>query len=390
MHLNAQGGESNGRVEEIDGIRGWAALSVVIFHQWLETFGKIHPEFVKPVYYFFVDGPLAVYIFFILSGDALSTPFLTKKSKKILNKMAAKRYFRLSFPISLITATSLAAMWLGITCNVTAANFVHREDWLGSFLNFDPSLSNAFRYAFLSVFTGGATGSNFNTFLWTMPIELIGSILVFLYLYIQSSIKFPMAATAAIIAFLFAFNHWYALFFIGVLLAQLRANGNLGRIRQRKTVKIAGPALVLSAYALEFYLRQTPPVHTSGSIANGLRVAIQDNEKFVIATLFVVGVSISKDLCSLFKTRLSIFLGQVSFPIYLVQQLILCTVTSRLIISFNHALNNKFTCIAISAFSISITLIAGYAFSYAEKYSLRLADRAAVSILATGKRVLPM
>jgi len=42
------------RIEEIDGIRGWAALAVVVFHALPETFSKIHPELINPIWWFFL------------------------------------------------------------------------------------------------------------------------------------------------------------------------------------------------------------------------------------------------------------------------------------------------------------------------------------------------
>src|SRR5262245_41931407 len=64
------------RVHEIDGVRGWAALSVLFFHLFWELFGGVVPAFRSSILRFWLDGPLAVYIFFVLSGDALSWPFL--------------------------------------------------------------------------------------------------------------------------------------------------------------------------------------------------------------------------------------------------------------------------------------------------------------------------
>lgn len=90
---------NNQRYIEIDGIRGWAALSVVLFHFFPETFGVIFPFLHNPIFGFMSDGGLAVFVFFILSGDALSLSFFKTKDDKVITKIILARYFRLTFPI---------------------------------------------------------------------------------------------------------------------------------------------------------------------------------------------------------------------------------------------------------------------------------------------------
>ena len=80
------------RIHEIDGLRGSASLVVVTFHFTWETFGFIQPSITNGYVKFFLDGPLAVYIFFVLSGDALSTPFLHSRNMSIWQRAVAKRY----------------------------------------------------------------------------------------------------------------------------------------------------------------------------------------------------------------------------------------------------------------------------------------------------------
>lgn len=50
-------------------------MSVLIFHLAWELFGAVVPAFRTPALRFVLDGNLAVCVFFVLSGDALSLGF---------------------------------------------------------------------------------------------------------------------------------------------------------------------------------------------------------------------------------------------------------------------------------------------------------------------------
>ena len=87
------------RLSELDGIRGWAAFSVLLFHIMWEVFGIKFPEFRNNYTAFILNGPLAVYVFFVLSGEALSTPYRMTGKRSSVTRLALKRYLRLSIPI---------------------------------------------------------------------------------------------------------------------------------------------------------------------------------------------------------------------------------------------------------------------------------------------------
>lgn len=371
-----------GRVEEIDGIRGWAALCVVVFHLCLETFSKLHPHFVNPGSFFFFDGPMAVYIFFILSGDALSTPFLSTGKKALLDKMVVKRYFRLVAPIAIVTAITVVAIRIGLTHNEAAASIVHREDWLGILMSSDFTMLDAIRYPFLTVFSFSDGGKGFNAFLWTMPIELTGSFMVFLYLYVHGKIRHQTMTLAAIIAFTFLANKWYTLFFIGVLFSHLRVTGQLDRIRSKTLTRIIAPLLVLSAYALEYRFLSVPDITKASSLLDSIIMFAQDDKKFLMATLFLVGAYLSKDLCGFFRNGISRFLGKVSFPIYLAQALVICTFSSFVITKTVPYLDRTEVCVAIGLAGVAITLILGYGLSIIERHAMKWLDRMMARFMA--------
>src|SRR5262249_47396407 len=136
--------EHGGRLYFLDGLRGWAAVSVLLLHTfkvWLTspeallahgyTFKEwlIEPEKMLANGYgrllwlinhsplaFISDGRLAVFVFFVISGVALSYPILKSPTPlRTISEMAAIRYPRLTIPIaisSLIAFLLVSAGWM--------------------------------------------------------------------------------------------------------------------------------------------------------------------------------------------------------------------------------------------------------------------------------------
>ena len=173
------------RLHVIDGVRGWAAFSVLLFHILFEVFGAIKPALRSSLVYFIFNGHLAVTIFFILSGDALSTGYLKNRNLATIDALLVKRYFRLTMPIFLSCLTVYILMKAGLTFNIEAGIIIHREDWLVSVIQFQPNILELLYYAFYKVYDGHSSLISYNPFLWTMSVELIGSMLVFLFLYVS-------------------------------------------------------------------------------------------------------------------------------------------------------------------------------------------------------------
>src|SRR5262249_47363679 len=61
-----------GRISALDGLRGWAALSVIVYHLTWELFGALYPIYRNPWLSIFGNGAFAVAVFFAISGYVLT------------------------------------------------------------------------------------------------------------------------------------------------------------------------------------------------------------------------------------------------------------------------------------------------------------------------------
>jgi peptidoglycan/LPS O-acetylase OafA/YrhL len=355
------------RVDHIDGLRGWASLSVLCFHMLWETFGALFPVLRNPYTSFLLDGPLAVYVFFVLSGDALATPFLRRGERAAVSRLAVKRYFRLTIPILMTCLLTWALMRFSLTAHHAAAAIVHRQDWLGSFLAIEPSLVRCVRFALIGVYVKTEATTSYNPFLWTMSIELVGSMLVFLVLYAWKDLKRPAACAVGIALFLFAMGSLFSLFFVGIAFAHWRATGALARFAAAPW-QWAGVGLGLLAAAASVLVRT---LGYEAQILGGMLCAVA-----LVAVCHVHAGAIR-----FFSSGVSRFLGRISFPLYLVQFPVLVSATSWWIVDAGAGLGLR-QALLIGFGSTALVMVVSVGFEWVEARLLRRANRAATRALA--------
>ena len=69
------------RLEFLDGLRGWGALMVFLYHLIVQLLSNTAPPYRSKYLAFLLDGDFAVFIFFVLSGFVLSIKFVISPSK---------------------------------------------------------------------------------------------------------------------------------------------------------------------------------------------------------------------------------------------------------------------------------------------------------------------
>ncbi len=175
---------TGGKLAAVEAIRGLACLQVVLSHlalvfwPWLHAFWGVADPVEHPVQHavhdapfgFLYSGSTAVYVFFVLSGFIL-THVAIDRTPRDLAGLVLKRYPRLALPV---LASCLFAWALIALASVDMSDL---SVWIQGYGDFDYSLPGAIRNALWEAFVTGE--SRYNPVLWTMRIELLGSWLVF-------------------------------------------------------------------------------------------------------------------------------------------------------------------------------------------------------------------
>jgi len=259
-------------------------------------------------------------------------------------------------------------MSAGLTFNRDAATLVGSDAWLGRFLDFQPSLVGFLRYVLVEVFSPakvyGAPDAPYNPILWTMSVELAGSLLVFLYWYLQPGLGQPRKVLVGLVAMLACFGSYYALFFVGVLLSCWRADGTLDRLRAHRLWQWLAPPLALAAAMLNAFAY-------SGASHRHLNILCSVT---IVSALYTSRLSLR-----FFRSAASRFLGDLSFPLYLIHFAIIVSITSWWIMQAGTV--TPTIAVEITCGSVLLALLAAFVFRQVERRVLARSDAWLIGLL---------
>lgn len=305
------------RLNSLDGLRGWAALSVVLGHLTIN---------ITPFNYLLLtpltDTKLAVGVFFIISGFVLSYRFIGQRMELVtLCKAIIARYARLTIPIAVVSLLVLFfGFYLSLLHNVEA-NAIEPKLGLGSFYAFTPSFTDALKFSFWDVYVHFDNNHTYIPPSWTMGLELRGSYFIYAIVFLFGLFNYGnqrrlFASILGVLALL-AYHvhyHWSVYFLCGYLLAEF--------------------------YKSDITSTQTPPnlpIAFLGFVVLMIFSSWRSPERSLF--LPMVGMSLvavwsvlySQRLSAFFSNNLSRFLGKISFPLYLIHAPIYCTFSSWLL-----------------------------------------------------------
>ena len=324
----------------LEAIRGLAAVLVVFHHYFCafypaSVFGsdcKAHAPWEK----LFTTTPLgivlaglsAVCLFFILSGYVLSLPYFGDSSRDTNHLLAAlvKRPFRLA---GIVIASEVVAFFLLRTCgfyNLEVCKVSYSIPW---FATDGAPIAVSFKRFVLDLATHPfAKGTFYDNPLWTIAIELNGSILIFIFLLLfrRSSLR-PLAYLWALGYF---HGYLYQGFIFGILLADMSRTQFVVMERFSKgsfTYPLLLIGLILAAYptrvsqadlAQTFY-GKLPPLRGLGG-----------GYSMLGALIVFVAVVLSASKQRILEFPLFAFLGRISYALYAFHFLVLGTLSSWL------------------------------------------------------------
>lgn len=364
--------QQNKRFEELEGLRGIAAVIVVFYHFLLafylfaflgpgqtQTQGFEDNLYGNPIMVL-LSGTFAVAIFFVLSGFVLSIGFFQSGKMEIVRKLAAKRYLRLMLPALAATLICFVIIKLNIS-QLHAVADISKSGWLGGTWLFNPDLFMAFKSATFDIFM--VSGSPFNNVLWTMAFEFAGSFLVFGFIALFG--KQQHRWLAYLVVLIITFNTWFFAFIAGMMIADLYAHGKL-KAKKRNLMY----ALPLLAGAL--FVAGYPYGSTQGTIYQYLSFSSFNIQwSIMYITLGAIGVMLiilgTEQIAKLFRFKAIRTLGRYTFSMYLVHLAVLYTFAMAVFLFLFNTIGLSFNKSALLAVVTSLPVVAVVSY-YFEKY----------------------
>jgi peptidoglycan/LPS O-acetylase OafA/YrhL len=326
----------------LDIIRGLACMQVLLLHIVEAFFPTLATEKISdftlgglvhgsPLYLIY-DGYTGVFVFFLLSGYVL-TPSFDKAIAPY--KLLFARWGRLVVPAFLACAFSLLIKWMLFDVNpsVKAAQVsgsVFLQDWWQPVLDWKVFLKDSLINA---VFLGYAETSAllsdryldsiataFVAPLWTLSVEMHGSMIVLLLVYLRkrSPVLYGMCLMLLLVLVI---RTYYLLFIIGHLLA-------VAKEEEWGQDKPTGAIIYLLAGSILCVMGEVRTFSLFESVCEAdLPFALDcsgHTQKMVGAVVLFYGLLISNRMQLILRGRVLEWLGTHSFPIYLAHWPILC------------------------------------------------------------------
>ncbi|WP_312740435.1 acyltransferase [Cedecea neteri] len=299
----------------LDGLRGILCVLVLIEHcinfykpdvrftELAGAAGVIRRVIISTPLNIIYNGDMAVYIFFVLSGFVLSLSFNRTRNHEVILSGVIKRYPRIMLPV----AGSMIFMYIimGLT-----------DKFIGP--AFGLHIPYVMEQLFYQIPFTHVALTNYP--LWSMSYELYGSLLVFAMLAIFGLSKLRLYFYGIVLVYFFVTGDsiYYTLFVFGMMACEVTKGG---------AFKI-NPVIRGSIFIVGLLLATTPLPRDGITQYIGAYEFLKIFNHFeymkVSMTAGVIGsmllfISIvdSKAAIKILSARIIMFLGKISFPLYL-------------------------------------------------------------------------
>ena len=353
MNQAAPIASSVSRLLFIESLRGLAACQVLLLH-YCAAFLPVLARVPGPAHFdaeatlshtpvfTLMDGYSAVYLFFVMSGFVLAPSFL--RARQGVPLQVSKRFVRLFLPVLAAFGCALLLL-LALPQGRDAAQAFSQSGWLQAMghnpMTWQALLSDGLWNAMLAGYQGFSVfspwpaladalrltpvGTAINSPMWTLHVEFWGSLLLIGVAYACRRLPAPLFWILFVALAWLAGSGHFQLFLAGFLLYRIHEV----LLRQRHwLVALAGAVLVLAGIGISTS-KQVPLLSAAWQSfgAFGLLRASSDFhwQSQVGALLLFCGVLLCAPLRQWLDNRLTLWLGRLSFSIYLLHFPILLT-----------------------------------------------------------------
>jgi peptidoglycan/LPS O-acetylase OafA/YrhL len=360
-----------------DGLRGLAALNVVIAHFFVGFWPKVlfpvygnlqinpsDPSGLEkvlgwPVITFFFNGHFAVMIFFVLSGYVLATPAVENDFQRIRQRFWG-RYLRLNIPVAAACTISWCVLWLGLYASPEAA-LVSNSKWLARFFQADVSF---LRLLNVAVIQGLLADAILLSPLWTLRIEFIGSMMLLATLMLSPKNRQTSCLLLVGIAIVAAWPNdvlFLMCFFAGALCNWVTVGPTAARVLLVLGFVFGSYQPYGVDYMLPELTREPKTLYNAiGGVCLTLAVCRGGALRAVLSSAIVQ------------------YLGKVSYSLYLVHTIVLCSIASYIVSVLGVGVLGLSFAFAVY---IPVTFVVSHVFTdTVDRFAVRIGHRFAKSI----------
>lgn len=354
----------------LDGLRGWAAFMVYWQHHQVWARVGISAEHIFENSYgwdgkfyfcalpfirsFFTGGHCAVAVFFVISGRVLTAkPFALLHSGENLkfgdNLCSAlfRRWIRLYYPCLCTTFLYLTTWHL---FGVWTAYPKHQTTWLDEVWNWYIEVKG-FSFVFRSTGPAAPPWLTYNFHLWSIPVEFRGSILIYTTMFALSrSTRNTRLMLYIILIFYFVYivdSAHYAMFTVGMMYSDLDVQENSSNLPQffyyiKDKIGKYQTLIWSILFVIGMYLSGVPSLHNDiislrkspgwyylSFICPGPTLDTKWFYLFWASAIIVACIPRLPLLKAFFETRFCLYLGRISFALYLIHGPVLWTLGDR-------------------------------------------------------------
>lgn len=342
------------RLVHIDGLRGAAAVMVMVSHFLcafypafitmdhadVHTSSGIELLIASTPLNIIYNGNFAVCLFFVISGYVLSYSFLSNGDPEIIYSSAFRRYPRLMIPVLATSLLYFAFISWSLFPTVQTASITHSA-WLARMFTLAPDWAAMLWNSIVELPVRYSVETPYNPVLWTIGHEIRGSFIVYLILLVSAKRAnrwiFYLVSSVVLI------KSYYILFIAGIMLCDYQLTGRLPKAGVVVKLLLLAGAAWFGSYRL-----------TTGTAAWSLLdplCRVIKPQAIGAILLFYVFIA-SPPVHRVFGNRFFRFLGDVSYQLYLIHLLVICSaacyiftwLTGTCLLSYHHAFLVTFCC----------------------------------------------
>ncbi|MBN9484665.1 MAG: acyltransferase [Bacteroidetes bacterium] len=354
-------------IPELEGLRGIAALAVAVCHHiatyclsgdcayWMQPFpkegwdGKLFT-----IITMFFNANLAVVLFFVLSGFVLSASLASSQGAMGARGIAGyyvKRVFRI-YPAHLVALIAMTALLLAIP-------FAQG----GNYSDFFTSVYSIKISAWSFIKNAALYNTTINPVTWTLPVEIIGSFFIPLFL-LSNRWQLPgkLVVLAVLIAISWRFQQvlpvkYLFCFYLGMILKDIMA-----ALQLQRSLPLLYGGLAVSAFS------RLLSTWDSGAYINDLLCAL--------ASVMIISAILLKSNDVIFKffdNGIIKKLGQRSYSFYIIHLSIMSPIVVLLTRMGLGGINGVVANLVVTVVGITCSYyISGLLFTYVEKPFIKL------------------